>query len=597
MAHPVAAASAVLSALLMAEGPPASSKGPTRDVEEKGYRVRLDLGRQVLAIHLPEDLGVGTREAQEAPISPTLAGSGGGFVSGSMLAQKAKQFDDGLYAAVELAAQGGAGTFGGKSAMLRGLAARLAAGETGAGAGDAAEVLFAACRLGKVPVAVPGPLGRAVADLERGFLDDPLRSKPLGFYTWTPALSDIFRQDRMLQSGLEGAGGIGRLARALAADPKSRATYDAYLILVDRLTNPTAGAGDLRAALGAIEASPPRAVPDRGIAVFPASRSHEAELVMKLYGDRPIPEGFSLVDAMIGRIKAGSLDLKPTARSGWYDYQTWALEPLVVPERTPEAPRLSLDEGYRKSLLDLFRGVLALTRETHVKQLDLPKPGAAPFGAGKPPVIVYVSPELSAEPLVTYYRRRAESYAFVRKALLDAFGPSGLAMMHRQTAGGPVAVDLATELDAIHALFLGASATTARQLGMAPDGKTDADEAAFAAWAKAAANDPDVGRDARMMVPAFYDRGRRKTKVWAFLGWSARPVYVSFATPPAYEVTRDGRKVDAKESPEVHFVGTSYDVAYPVMAEVYVDRLLDRDEFRKHCDQYKTRAAILGHLK
>ena len=44
-----------------------------------------------------------------------------------MLAQKAKQFDDGLYAAVELAAQQGSGTFAGKAPMLRAVAARLGA--------------------------------------------------------------------------------------------------------------------------------------------------------------------------------------------------------------------------------------------------------------------------------------------------------------------------------------------------------------------------------------------------------------------------------------------------------------------------------------
>ena len=50
-------------------------------------------------------------------MSPTLAATGG-FVSASVLAQKAKQFDDGLYAAVEEAAQNGAGRFAGESGCL-----------------------------------------------------------------------------------------------------------------------------------------------------------------------------------------------------------------------------------------------------------------------------------------------------------------------------------------------------------------------------------------------------------------------------------------------------------------------------------------------
>ena len=34
----------------------------------------------------------------------------------------------------------------------------------------------------------------------------------------------------------------------------------------------------------------------------------------------------------------------------------------------------------------------------------------------------------------------------------------------------------------------------------------------------------------------------------------------------------------------------------PVLAEVYVTRLLDRDEFRRHRDRYKPQDAILAHL-
>ena len=68
-------------------------------------------------------------------------------------------------------------------------------------------------------------------------------------------------------------------------------------------------------------------------------------------------------------MRSGEVNLEPTGESGWYDHQTWSLEPLVVPDRTPEAARLELGKRYRKHLEDLFRGALALARETHVKQL------------------------------------------------------------------------------------------------------------------------------------------------------------------------------------------------------------------------------------
>jgi hypothetical protein len=50
-------------------------------------------------------------------------------------------------------------------------------------------------------------------------------------------------------------------------------------------------------------------------------------------------------------------------------------------------------------------------------------------------------------------------------------------------------------------------------------------------------------------------------------------------------------------TPPVEFSGERHEFAVPVMAEVYVSRLLDRDEFRRHCDRHRTRDAILESLR
>ena len=64
------------------------------------------------------------------------------------------------------------------------------------------------------------------------------------------------------------------------------------------------------------------------------------------------------------------LEPRSDGNSGWYDFQTWALEPLVLPDKMPEASRLRMNDRYRDQLDDLFKSILALTRETHVKQLE-----------------------------------------------------------------------------------------------------------------------------------------------------------------------------------------------------------------------------------
>ena len=98
-----------------------------------------------------------------------------------------------------------------------------------------------------------------------------------------------------------------------------------------------------------------------------------------------------------------------------------------------------------------------------------------------------------------------------------------------------------------------------------------------------------------MMVPIFYDVEREKTKVWAVLGWEERPLWISYATPPLVHVKdKNGRAADKEV--DIMFSGQYVLAAYPVSAEVYVSRLLNREEFQKHCDQYGTREEILAKL-
>ena len=587
----------------------ARNKGerPMREIEAEGFRIQLDLSTQVLRLDIPEDRGFGDVSGrlevkrEEAAVVPTLSGMGReDFISASILAQKARQFDDGLYAAVDLAAQQGAGCFAGKASLLKKVARALAAlPETPAGQTEG--VIFAACKLGRVEADVPARLQKFVDSTVAGFLKDPLRSKPIGFYTWTEELAAIFRQDRMLQTELKDRKGTEALTRILQADRDVRDVYEGYLSLVARLTNPLIYP-DLRGQIAALERGK-LDVPSKEIYFFPPSRSHETELIKRLYGNRPIPEGFNLVEEMTKRIQAGTLQLKPTADSGWYDYQTWSLEPLAIPDEMPEAPRLDLSPSYRKQLLELFKGLLALTRETHIKQLEIPMAGMAAPGP-RPRPVVRVYPELDAEPLATMYLRRAQSYQFIREVIEKAFGPEALTKMHRQSASGPVRENLGDELRRMEALFYGAHVTVCRQIG-APhsDGLGTGpakDEAAVSTWAAfrdELKDDPDLGRDARMMVPVFYDIARKKTKVWVFLGWAARPLIIAFAKAPAAAVFDQAGRQVAADRVDLQFRSTSRTVAYPVTAEVYVEKILDRDEFRRHCDRYKTPSAILASLK
>jgi hypothetical protein len=97
------------------------------------------------------------------------------------------------------------------------------------------------------------------------------------------------------------------------------------------------------------------------------------------------------------------------------------------------------------------------------------------------------------------------------------------------------------------------------------------------------------------MVPVFYDVERRKTKVWAFLGWTDRPITISFAQPPKATVRNlDGTR--PSRAPEIRWGFLYEQLRYPVTAELYVDKVLNRDEFRKLCDSCVTRSEIVRRL-
>jgi hypothetical protein len=522
-----------------------------------------------------------------------------------MLIQKGKQFDDGLYAAVELAMQNGLGPITGKRDWVPRLASEVEAGQGGVPLAQ----LFAGAKLGGSKAEPPKTLAATVESLLREFLADEKRSKPLGFYSWSKELESIFRQDRMLQSPLEAqkhAAGIVAVAKTLAADVETRKSYEQVLRLNERLTNPAVGAG-YREILADIDADKtPNFEPREEVSFFPPSRSHETDLIQRLYGGDPIPEGFELMTEVITRLKSNKLSFQPRDNSGWYDHQLWSLEPLVTFNTSPESKQLRPNDEYLKHLEELFKGTYALMRETHVKQLAA---GLAPSEA-VPPVKerekVFISPDPHVELLPTMYLRRAQSYRFVRQVLEETFGAENIAKMHRLTAQGPVEMNLADELNQMEQLFSGAYVVACREIGMKEElpkgvgGALPPDDHAkiFLHWVASLPSDPDLAPDSRMMVPVFFDLQRQKTKVWVMLGWEQANCTLGYVKEPGIKITGpDGKPAAGEEAPEIIFYGTHRHLATPVFAEVYVTKLLNRTEFRRHCDTYQSKAAILANLE
>jgi hypothetical protein len=158
----------------------------------------------------------------------------------------------------------------------------------------------------------------------------------------------------------------------------------------------------------------------------------------------------------------------------------------------------------------------------------------------------------------------------------------------------------------MESLFTGAYLTACRELGMEvrmeePGFRLVGGNDHFSRWVAKASEDADLGRDGRMMVPVFFDVKRHKTKVLVFLGWESMSLDVQYATTPRLIgcdwVGKPAGSHPPTEPPLVNFAGDQQVLATPAVAEVYVQHLLNRDEFRRHCDRYRTRSAILANLR
>lgn len=561
----------------------------------------------------------------------------------------AKAFNDGLYAAIELGAErgvegdgraagpGAQATLVGKRALLRGLADALVAAAAGASDAqrpfveEAAQFVIAALILGAGDTArLPDPLVAAAGADAENFRSQSQIARPLGFYDWSEELRQVFRQDRFLQAqhlrgqttSLEGRFGMFvAMAAVLEGDADLTTAYERLLDIYRGLTNPyvayplTAlfdavdGLGsldDLDATRQAFLASHPARFPCPGsypyLAVLPASASKDTALYDARYCGAPPPAGESFLDVLIAAIRDGSLDVSPDDASGWYDYQLWALETLLLPDRAAESDHLLLSAGYKKKLIDSFKSILTQTRETHVKQLQ-----GGMAGSAMPASEVDIYPLFPVEPFPTYYLRTARGYRFLRTYLQAVLGVPFLDAQRRVYADGSRGeVGLDAALGAMAQRMYGLYLLSARSVGMDPaaqllpeelgDMDTEAALAAARGWLEAWQEDPDVTADARVIVPV--GAAGDEMIYWAVIGVRAIQAHTAFVEgfEPRVRIPDD-----AQSFCEVRdFVPHDYQLLVEDMVEVRLSADTPpptRAELRALCDEHQTHDAIVAALE
>jgi hypothetical protein len=518
----------------------------------------------------------------------------------NLLDGKAKQFDDGLYAALDQAYyQGLEDKLHGHVQLVRRLFDKVGKDS------PAAPFLAAGLELAGVRVEVAD---RAAKDrLVANFNNDEVASKPIGFYTWSEPLGACFRFLRFFQKKYEKDDLTVPLvlARALAGDSALLADYRKAMDFYARLTNPYSclSMADL---VGAERVDPARFVQlckekkvhKEAVALFPPSTSRETVLFDKLF-PLGVPPNVELMRELVQRIRSGEVNLRPTADSGWYEHQVYALETLLLPEKGEERDKLLLTKTYKKRMLEAFKALMTKRRETHVRQLDVNRaPTAMP-----PQLPEVVQPRLRLEPCPTYYLRTARAYAFLANFLEASVGEEGLRQLHGLKKGGERTQDLFTELHDMRDLFYGLYLISAEDIGLAPalTAEENVDpEGCYklaAEWLPKALKDEDLATDTRVSVPIYVDASRNVTRLWVTLGVRLARLEANYARPPSLKPAKGEGEWKAVEASRL--AGADYVIPVDEFAEVELRgmRTLSREELRAICDREKTKEAILEALR
>jgi hypothetical protein len=216
--------------------------------------------------------------------------------------------------------------------------------------------------------------------------------------------------------------------------------------------------------------------------------------------------------------------------------------------------------------------------------------------------VIHIYPKISTEPTASYYLRRAQSYGFIREVLLSTFAKTDLESNFRLTPAGQVSMPLWQELSDMETLFYGAYQMVCEEIGLTDNSQLlsrdqknqQTAKEYFQKWKKTYTSDADLAVDNRMMVPVFYDVQRNKIKVWIFLGYASKPLAISFQKNPTAIITDvKGNKAEVF----LKFDGETKSLIYPISAEVYVGKLLNREKFQTLCDENHTFSKILAALQ
>jgi len=551
-----------------------------------------------------------------------------------MIDHKAKAFDDSFYAAIEKYLQKKA-IEGGKETFFNDLLAELINKYDGSEyKTDALAYIACGIELGGGTVQKLSETAEAKKNkLKNDFLSNPLKSKPVGFYTESELLELIFKQDRFFQEYISPKAAI-EIAKVLNEKPELKKKYQSILDIGYKMTNPPSCFSVLdvteyndffndptKMLQKMAESYKWEVLKKRGagresivprIQFIPHSTSKENELFAKKYNYSAELPSHNIMNELIKAIRSGSLDLTPDQQSGWYDYQIYALETLLVPEKGQEEDKLLLSKEYKERLIEAFKTMMTKKRELHIKKVELIPTAGISLG----PRYLRISPDLSLEPTATYYLRTARGCRFILNSLEAVLG--------QETLDEVLITDdktLPDEAKYTINLFYGLYFQVCEDIGMKPKLldeellEVDVAQAKQLAsqWLMTYQNDNFVKQDVRYIVSALSNLQRTKVRYWMTVGVKLLKIKAEYVKKPRVLILGNDSKINTtpQELPldkeegslpgypgQYKYVPEEYFIPVEIFGEATGNpKPFTRDEFRQLCDKYKNKDDIIQAIE
>jgi len=457
-------------------------------------------------------------------------------------------------------------------------------------------------------------------------------SEPSAFYVWNDDLKATYRLMRYGQQPLRVAPVPGRdpdpppaialrLAEVIAGDADLSLHYEDLLSVFASLSNKSK-----TWTLNKIDEWHAQAC------LLPSSTSREVELFFELYDELPggIPDGTDLMYEFVRAIRDGTVELSPAPDSGWFDYQVHALETFLLPERGREHEKLVLNKKYKERMLQAFQAILVKRIETHYLSRGI-QSQVAMSTQKLTSMSGSFSVPLRVEPNPTYFLRMARSYAFLQAHLTATVPKERLDRLHGLWEGGARRVGLAEELEWMRRLYYGLYLISCEDIGLDPDAKDASrvdgklsfpkDTAAKGlldgelgeesgerlacyelaeTWLKTWESDPDLSVDVRVLAPIVFDYPNRRTTFWSVPGVRLVKLRVTYAEGPRWRpVAPTGEQPEPWQDFEAHRLRP---LVYYVMADEFASFERDgmdpisREDFRAACERGGTKDDIVERL-